>query len=194
MRYFQTIHRVGLSAEILALAEAFAQKVTPTVGTNGCGYQDSHQTDLAKIRQDHYVSKVGEAAVAIVFQYCGRQVQGPDYGIYHGRQKSWDADLYIDNIPLAVKTQTSTAAAKYGLSWTFQAGKYRQDPILATATAWVCFVEFNAGSNQEPKPGLGWCDVYPPYQIHELTFAAPRLAHLKDSKKVIYAEDLPYLI
>ena len=187
MRYFHTIQRVILIPAILAQAKDFAQKVTPTVGMGGRGYQDSHQTDLTKIRQDHYVSKVGEAAVAAVFQHYGRQVQGPDYGIYQGRQKSWDADLYIDTIPLAVKTQTSAAAAKYGLSWTFQAGKYRQDPILAMETAWVCFVEFNMDFNQ----GSGSCDVYLPYQIRELTFGEPRLAHLKDSKKVIYAESLP---
>ncbi|MEI6428955.1 MAG: hypothetical protein WCO45_11315 [Pseudanabaena sp. ELA607] len=182
MRYFHRVQRVPISPAILAQAEAFAQKVTPTIGMDGQGYQDSQQTNMTKIRQDHYVSKVGEAAVAISFQNLGRVVQGPDYGIYHGRQKSWDADLYIDAMPLAVKTQTTMAAAKYGLSWTFQAGKYRQDPILGMPLAWVCFVEFNQSA--------GYCNVYPPYQIHELTFAAPRLAYLKDSKKVVYAADL----
>jgi hypothetical protein len=89
----------------------------------------------------------------------------------------------VDGLGLAVKTQATSLARKFGLSWTFQAGTYRKDPILNNPNAWVCFVEFNETTRQ--------CRVFPPYQIKELTFGEPKLEKLRGSKKVVYAESLP---
>lgn len=183
MRCFNQITTVRVTVDAIARAKSFAIQVTPTVGTPGKGYKDTNQINLLKIQQDHFVSKVGEEAVKAVFQQFGKQIQGPDYQIYSGRQKSWDFDLSINGVGLAVKTQTAAAAAKFGLSWTFQAGIYRRDPIFDQPESWICFVKFDQ-SNQH-------CAVYPPYQIKELEFAEPKLAQLKESKKVVYAESLP---
>lgn len=185
MRYFTNIQTVIADAVLVVKAKNFAKQVTPTVGAPGSGYRDTNQFNLQKIENDHFVSKVGEEAVRIVFEQLGRQVRGPDYQIYEGKRKSWDSDLYIDGFGLAVKTQTTSLAKKFGLSWTFQAGTYRKDPILNNLDAWVCFVEFNEATRQ--------CRVYPPYQIKELTFGEPKLDKLKGSKKVVYAESLPVL-
>jgi hypothetical protein len=183
MLSFNRFVTVSISPEAIQRAKEFAAQVTPTVGIPGRGYADTHQQDLEKIQHDHFVSKVGEEAVKAVFQQLGRQVQGPDYQIYAGKHKSWAADLWIDGVGLAVKTQTTTAAAKFGLSWTFQAGAYRYDPLLNQPEAWVCFVEFDE-QNQS-------CVVCPPHQIQELAFAEPKLAKLQGSKKVVYATRLP---
>jgi hypothetical protein len=185
MRYFTVIQTVVLSPELIAKARDFAKRVTPTIGSPGSGYRDTNQFDLKKIENDHFVSKAGEEAVRIVFEKFGRQVKGPDYHIYEGKQKSWDSDLYIDGLGLAVKTQSVVLSKKFGLSWTFQAGTYRRDPILNKPDAWVCFVEFNPTTRQ--------CKVFPPYQIKELTFGEPKLEKLKGSKKVVYAGNLPAL-
>jgi hypothetical protein len=186
MRYFLTIQTFTMEASLLAKAQSFAKQVTPTVGAEGRGYRDTNQLDLKKIEQDHFTSKVGEEAVKLAFEKAGRTVRGPDYQIYAGKQKSWDSDLYIDGVALAVKTQTTALAKKFGLSWTFQAGAARRDPILDHAEAWVCFVEFNELTRK--------CRVFPPYQIKELTFSEPKLEKLKGSKKVVYAQGLPILI
>jgi len=82
-----------------------------------------------------------------------------------------------------VKTQTQEAAERFGLSWTFQWGQQRRDPVLLDPDAWVCFVLF--------AETLSHCWVYPACQIQELTLADPRLARLKGEKKVVYAQDLP---
>ncbi len=183
MRYFEQITAVSVRPNLIAKAAQFAAQVTPTVGTLGKGYRDSSQYNLQKIRHDHFVSKVGEEAVKEVFESSGQTVRGPDYRIYEGKQKSWDADLFVNGVGLAVKTQTTKNAVRYGLSWTFQAGQYRKDPILGQSEAWVCFVQFDEARK--------WCRVYPPYRMKELTFGEPKLRRLKGSKKVVYAESLP---
>lgn len=164
-----------MSSSLISKAKRFAKDVTAT--TN---YKDSRQSNIVKIEQDHFISKLGEEAVKLAFEKFGKAVKGPDYTIYKSKQKSWDADLFVD-VPLAVKTQSAEAAKKYGLSWTFQAGSARRDPILDEPRAWVCFVELTSFSA---------ANVYPPYQIRDLTFREPKLEKLKGSKLVVYAEGL----
>ena len=185
MRHFVTVQTAVIPPELIVKARDFARQVTPTIGSPGSGYRDTNQFDLKKIENDHFVSKAGEEAVCIVFTQLGRQVKGPDYHIYEGKQKAWDSDLYVAGLGLAVKTQSVSLSKKFGLSWTFQSGTYRRDPILGKPEAWVCFVEFNEATRQ--------CRVFPPYQIKELTFGEPKLEKLKGSKKVIYAGNLPAL-
>ncbi|MEM9770568.1 MAG: hypothetical protein AAF889_03020, partial [Cyanobacteria bacterium P01_D01_bin.73] len=104
--------------------------------------------------------------------------------IYDAPQKSWDADLYVDSVPLAVKTQTQAMANRFGLSWTFQAGSQRgrRDPILDIPEAWVCFVKYDEAAQT--------CWVYAPRQIATLRFGEPKLAKLRGFKKVVYADRL----
>jgi hypothetical protein len=176
VRYFETIQEVRLNSSLTNKAKHFAKDVTAT--TN---YKDSRQSNIAKIEQDHFISKLGEEVVKLAFEKAGRFVKGPDYTIYTSKQKSWDADLFVEGIPLAVKTQGAEAAKKYGLSWTFQAGNIRRDPILEKPEAWVCFVELTSSFTAK---------VYPPHQIRDLKFREPKLEKLKGSKLVVYAEDL----
>jgi len=171
---------ITLDQSIIEKAKRFAADVVETVD-----YEDSNQFSKEKIREDHFVSKLGEEAVRQVFENFGRQVQGPDYTIYVQKQKSWDADLQINGLELAVKTQKKSAAHRYGLSWTFQSSAFRRDPILNDAEKWVCFVECDDTVSSYP------CTVFPPVQVKKLTFKDPRLPHLKGKKRVVYAEDLP---
>lgn len=184
MRYFSQVQITSIGDDVLAKAKKFAVNVAPTVGTDGV-YTDTYQSNSRKIQQDHYVSKVGEEAVKHVYEGFGRNVQGPDYAVYKGKQKSWDADLRVDGIELAVKTQTKERASRFGLSWTFQASPQRKDPILDHPDAWVWFVEFDQENQQ--------CCVYPAYQIKELTFGEPKIPKLRGLKKIVYAETLPIL-
>ena len=172
----QTVH---LSAEAVARAAAFAEAVTVTVN-----YRDSNQTIQKKIRDDHFVSKLGEEAVRFVFEQRDCSVEGPDYTIYSGKQKSWDADLKINDLEVAVKTQRRSAAKRYGLSWTFQDSPERRDPILDTPEAWVCLVVF-----EDLKDGHE-CVVYPLRKIKQLIFEAPRLSKLVGKKQAVYLETL----
>jgi len=171
------MNRVNINAETIRKAETFAANVIETVD-----YSDSNQYSSQKIKYDHMVSKIAEEAVKQLFESNGRTVIGPDYSIYLGKHKSWNSDLIIDGKHLAVKSQETSAALKYGLSWTFQLGSKRRDPILSQMNAWVCFVEVNTD-------GL-YCNVYDPVKIKNLTFKEPKIQRLVGLKTVVYASDL----
>lgn len=178
MKFYSEIQQVNLDKNIVLLAWDFAGKVTAT--TN---YADSNQNVLKKIKDDHFVSKLGEEACKIVLSKYAN-VTGPDYIIYPADKKSWQEDLIINGVGLAVKTQRRTAAKKYSLSWTFQCGAKRKDTILTKPDAWVVFVEYDDTAPYN-------CYIYPPYQIKNLIFSEPKLPHLIGHKKVIYAAMLP---
>lgn len=177
MKFYTTIQEVNLDTSIVEKARKFAEDVIPTIN-----YSDSNQIVIQKIQSDHFVSKLGEEAAAIVLSKYA-VVQGPDYTIYTAKEKSWRADLLVNNTSVAVKTQTRSAASRYGLSWTFQCGPKRCDPILDTPEAWIVFVEYNNLVKHN-------CTVYPPFQIRDLIFKDPKRPHLNGLKKVVYANTL----
>lgn len=179
MATFRTPQLVHLPPEIIARAQAFADGVTDTVS-----YQDSNQHKRQKIHDDHFVSKLGEEAVRLVFEARQCVVEGPDYTIYPGKQKSWVADLKINALEVAVKTQRRSAANRYGLSWTFQDSPKRRDPILTMPEAWVCLVVY-----EDLKPDYE-CVVYPLRKIKQLIFEEPRLSRLVGKKQAVYLETL----
>ena len=179
MSTFRTPQNVQLSPEAIARANAFAEAVIDTVN-----YRDSNQSRRQKIRDDHFVSKLGEEAVRLVFEARNCIVEGPDYSIYESKQKSWVADLKINGLEVAVKTQKRSAANRYGLSWTFQDSARRRDPILSMPDAWVCFVVY-----EDVKPGCD-CIVFPLRKIKQLIFEEPLLPHLAGKKKTVSLKTL----
>jgi hypothetical protein len=176
-QFYGSIKNVYLQEEVIFKARKFSDLVIPTID-----YSDSEQHQIDKIKEDHFISKLGEEAVKLVLQDYA-VVKGPDYNIYATNQKNWNADLFINDTGVAVKTQKTSAAKKYDLSWTFQSGSQRRDVLLDNPEGWVVFVEYN-----DLKPHL--CQVYPPFQIKELVFQLPRLSHLHNHKRVVYANTL----
>lgn len=179
MATFRSPQTVYLPPEAIHRAKAFAQAVADTVN-----YEDSHQTKKKKIHDDHFVSKLGEEAVRLVFESRQCTVEGPDYSIYESKQKSWSADLKINALDVAVKTQRRSAANRYGLSWTFQDSPKRRDPVLSMPEAWVCLVVY-----EDLKLGYE-CVVYPLRKIKQLIFEPPRLSRLVGKKQAVYLETL----
>ena len=179
MPTFRTPQVIHLPAETIARAQAFADAVSDTVN-----YRDSNQSRRQKIRDDHFVSKLGEEAVRLVFEARDCIVKGPDYTVYEKNQKSWVADLKVNALDVAVKSQRRSAANRYGLSWTFQDSPKRRDPVLSTPEAWVCLVVY-----EDLKPDFE-CLVYPLRKIKQLIFEAPRLSRLAGKKQAVYLETL----
>ena len=179
MSTFRTPQVIQLSPEAAAHAIAFAKAVIATVN-----YGDSSQTVRQKIQDDHFVSKLGEEAVRSVFENRDCVVEGPDYTILSGKQKSWAPDLKINALDVAVKTQRRSAANRYGLSWTFQDSPERRDLILDMPDAWVCLVVF------EDLKSDCECVVYPLRKIKQLIFETPRLSKLVGKKQAVYLETL----
>ena len=174
MIYFKEAVKILLPQKTISHAKEFAEAVVQTID-----YSDSNQSIRKKIEEDHFISKLGEVAVASHYKFMGCQVEGPDFTIYLGDYKSWESDLIIDGIPLAVKTQKRSSAKKYGLSWTFQSSGQRRDPILDKPDAWVIFVECNDEDDFS-------CILFPPKQMKDLILSEPKLKHLVGKKKVFY--------
>lgn len=179
MSTFQTPQTILIPKDAEERALKFARSVIDTVN-----YRDSNQAVKDKIRDDHFVSKLGEEAVRILFQGRECLVEGPDYGVYEAKRKSWAADLKINGLDVAVKTQRRSAANRYGLSWTFQDSPERRDPILDMPDAWVCLVVFEDLKSETE------CLVYPLRKIKQLIFEAPRLSKLAGKKQAVYLETL----
>ena len=170
---------ITLSSHIISKSFAFAKEVVETID-----YSDSNQINLKKITTDHFVSKLGEEATKAVLETYFYKVDGPDYTIYKGKNKSWDHDLYVGEKGIAVKTQLSSIAERFGLSWVFQDSPQRSDPILKQPDSLVCFVECDDSTKKLT------CWVSRPYKIKELTFRNPTMSYLIGKKKVVYDFDL----
>lgn len=180
LRVFGSPVKVVVTDRMHRKAEEFTDNVYGTVD-----YSDSNQFSIEKIKNDHFISKLGEECVKEVFgrYFDEEDIEGPDYEIYEGKDKSWDEDLKIKGLGVGVKTQKRSMAEEYGLSWTFQSGEKRKDKVLSDDEAWVCFVEYNDDRGDE-------CIVFPPYQVNELEFKDPMKPQLKGEKKVVYAKDI----
>ncbi|MBA2329491.1 MAG: hypothetical protein ACR2KB_16070 [Chitinophagaceae bacterium] len=176
-QFYGSIKKIYVPEILIQKARQFSDLVIPTID-----YSDSEQHQISKIKEDHFISKLGEEAARLVLQDYA-DVKGPDYEVYEAKKKNWNADLFVNNKGVAVKTQKTSAAKKYSLSWTFQSGPKRRDIILDKPESWIIFVEYD-------DVNLHLCHVYPPFQIKELEFKYPRLPHLQNHKLVVYASTL----
>jgi hypothetical protein len=77
MKCFNQIQIIIPDKIIIEKAKQFASDVIDTID-----YGDSNQFNKEKIKQDHFISKLGEEAVKQTFEKFGRSVNGPDYTIY----------------------------------------------------------------------------------------------------------------
>lgn len=72
-----------------------------------------------KFKADIYIGKLAEFAVYNFILAQGKPVTFPDIEIYHGRKKSFEADLTVNNeTPIHVKSCMETNG--YDNSWLFQ--------------------------------------------------------------------------
>jgi hypothetical protein len=173
----KSVQLVEVPGEIRKKALDFGKQVAITTD-----YRDHHQGNPSKVADDHFVGKMGEEAVRIVLEGLGNQVRGPDYTIYNGHGKSWDYDLFVSDVGIAVKTQRLRTARKHGMSWCFADSRTRRDPILDKPNGWVYFVLYVENSH--------FCYVFKPQKIRDIVFGEPALEHLLGHKKVAYLETI----
>lgn len=148
--------------------------------TNKDMYSSRNQTDENKVRSDIYLGKMAEFAVYNYLISKGKKCSAPDILIYQAKQKSYDADLFVnDSSPLHVKSCMSSSA--YGNSWVFQPN----DPLVTEPaedeTIALVIVNSNAEFDCYIVKALDAVDMY----------RAPRKIEL--NKKVLYEEDFTNL-
>jgi len=139
-----------------------------------------------KIETDIFTGKMGEVAVHLYLKEVGLNINEPDFVIYKGRQKSWDADLMDEDFNYHCKTQSSNSANKYGISWILQCSSTRKDKLFTTDSDRDIFV----GSVLDEEKSevhiyfLGHWQEIRKFGLIE----APRLAYFAESKRSIYFE------
>jgi hypothetical protein len=118
---------VKLSRYWLQKCETFALQCAET---NKDRYRSRGQMSIDKIVSDIFVGKAGECAVYLHKKSLGIKCSKPDFLIYHGKKKSYAADLRIGEKLLHVKTQSQNSAEKYGISWILQVKEGDQDKLF----------------------------------------------------------------
>lgn len=82
-------------------------------------YRGEHR--LSKMREDIIVGKLGEVAAYKYLKQRGFNPKRPDFKIYEGRRKSFDADITTECGKLIhVKSQSYDSMVRYGASWLLQ--------------------------------------------------------------------------
>jgi hypothetical protein len=144
--------------------------------TNKDMYSSRNQTDENKVRSDIYLGKMAEFAVYNYLISKGKKCSSPDILIYEAKQKSYEADLFVNgSSPLHVKSCMDSKI--YSNSWVFQPN----DPLVISPTEdetiALVIVKPNAEFDCYIVKALDVLDMY----------RAPRKIEL--NKKVLYEED-----
>ncbi len=173
------------SDKIIKKCENFAEKTMENFKDN---YNDRNQSIHDKIKQDFFIGKIGESCVVTAYERLGIEVfntKGEKGANYDIGSNAWGRnDLIINSTRYRVKSQPTSQAKRYGLSWTFNLNP--RDPILDNPEGNVIFVEVD-----DIYRNLG-CDIYPPYKIKELKFTEPKREALLGKKTIVLAENIPY--
>jgi hypothetical protein len=139
-------------------------------------YASRNQTNENKVRADIYLGKLAEYAVFNYLISKGRKCSAPDITIYEAKQKSYDADLYVNGqSPLHVKS--CIQAQGYGNSWVFQPN----DPLVLSPSEDETIALVVATSD-----AVFDCYIVKALDVIEM-YRAPRKIEL--NKKVLYEED-----
>jgi hypothetical protein len=114
---------IPLTQEEYEMCLKFSDNV---VETNKDCYASRNQTNVTKIKDDILVGKLAEYAVYKLLLLRGKNVTAPDLQVYSTNRKSFSADLKDEVFEYHVKCMKSSAAARFGLSWSFQ----KQDKLV----------------------------------------------------------------
>lgn len=171
------MYKLAPSIEAINKAKAFSEEVVDTLV-----YKNTER-NIYKIKQDHFIGKLAEEAVYILYHSLGYDISKPDYSVYSSTDKSFSSDLQLNGKPLAVKAQTASMAKITGLSWTFQVDPKRFDPIVHQPEALVVCVLVDDSDDKMT------CYVFPIKEIQDLVFKQPMFRKYIGKKLVVYAED-----
>lgn len=130
---------------------------------------------------------MGEFVSQAFLRGLGYECTDPDCEVYTTKGKSWASDLFVGEHKVAVKTQDSNSAARFGSSWVFQKGGIgygHRDPVIDGGKSFALFVTLDIENKS--------AELYGPFEMAELRphFKPPKVAALRFSKTVIYLDDI----
>lgn len=151
-------------------------------------YKRRNQCNLEKIKEDIFTGAMGELAVYHFLTHLGYNVTRPDFNIYAVRQKSYDADMHLDDLNIHCKSQHWESAKKYGISWILQYGKFGQDKLFKCRTD-KDYIAMALLNKDMTVTILGIMSI--PYIFDNELIGEPKLKWFQGVKKALYIDDLP---
>jgi len=155
-------------------------------------YAVRRQKDKIKKIQDRYIGKCSEWKVYNSFLPLFSNITEPDMRVLKVEEKSWEPDLYIGKLPVIVKSCSPITRRKYCLSWMFSASKKKGkgkdievfgDDVKDKLCAFVLGDTVNNVFQIRV--------LVPLYTLlKEDLFSSPKVFHLQEYKKSVYACDL----
>jgi hypothetical protein len=133
-----------------------------------------------KLVNDILVGALGEWAVEAHLASMGYECTEPDMKIYKTRGKSFDADLYVDDIEIHVKSQGMVSVKRYGNSWLLQ----RNDKIVSEPKENQLFAFTNVDVENRIVDILGYC------WAKDMVYGECKVWAYKKTKVAIYLKDI----
>lgn len=178
---------VQITDEWYLTAHNFAEQCAPT---NISHYKKRGQGTLSKIEKDIHTGKLVELAAYVVLQKLGLNPTFPDFEIYKGRKKSFDADMRAGKYRFHCKGQAADSQQKYGASWILQwggRGRGHVDKLFKQQTEEDFLIPGYVMEDRRVKI----CGIYQICDIMENgLIAKPAVEWLANTKRAIYKEDL----
>ena len=176
--------------------EICASFANQSVGTHLTEYAARGQSNRDKIVQDIIYGKCAELAVWQLLTNVGFTLEQPDFKIYHGRRKSFDADLSIktkEGISNIHVKSCGTKSAKWnGISWNFTT----YDPLVKGKYDINNEIDFVVGCVSSPEYGnenkVHHVEVHLLCRWHDVfsLLGYPKKESLRHSKRTLYLDDV----
>lgn len=163
----------------------FAEQCMETCRTN---YSRRGQNNPEKIIEDIHCGKLVELGVYKLLKTVGQSPTFPDFTIYEGKKKSYDADIYSGKYRFHVKGQTEQSMRSHSPSWLFTYGKYSKDPLLVSPEK----TDFLVPGYVKGRDVIIW-GIYPFVDICEKgIIGLPKVPKMGYYKRAIYKVDLDF--
>ena len=151
-------------------------------------YKRRGQGNLTKITNDIHTGKLLELGAYKMLKKLGIPVLFPDFTIYEGKGKSWDADLEAQGMYFHCKSQTEDSVKKYGLSWLLSYGITGTDTLFKHQRP----TDFLVPGYISGRSAI-ICGIFSIKDIMENgLIGMPKLPQMYRSKRAIYWKDLEF--
>ena len=162
------------------------------IDTSLSHYRKRKQGNREKIIHDITTGKLGEIAAHRLFRRNSIFAKEPDFEIYEGRKKSFDADISWKGFKFHCKAQCEDSANKYGVSWILQWGGQGHGHVDKL---------FKSRTNEDYLiPTLvhdDYVEIFGVIPVKVLfdkgMIKPPKVKWLEDNKRAIYLEDFDKL-
>lgn len=172
---------VKISKKIYNMCVRFADKRLKD--SKSCYYYRGER-NVDKMREDIIIGTMGEWAVEAHLSSMGYYCSEPDMKIYDKRRKSFEADLYVDEIEVHVKSQGLESSKKYGHSWLLQ----KSDKIVTNPRDNEIFAFTCVEHEERIVDVLGYC------WAKDMQYGECKVPWYRSTKVAIYLQDVEDLI